>query len=416
MSDFEGYPKGDPRTKRIEIGLLVAGIATFTLLYGTQAILPYFTREYGITPSQAALSVSVSTVGLGIGLIAAVPVSERLGRVTLIRFSLLASSVLGILTAFIGDWTWFLVARFLMGFVLAGLPGTAAVYLKEEIHRSYATTATSIYIFGTTLGGLSGRIVSAGVIEVVDRTGLADVLPMGASNLSILATAVLASICAVLCWILLPQSRGFTPHRDSVGLLVRKFGRALKDPVLIGLYVTGGLGMGTFIGTFNSLGFRLEEAPYLLSIGAVSLLYFVYPIAGYSSVLAGRAADRYSLRAVLPFGPLLGILGVLLMAPRPLVLIITGMAIMAIGFFVMHSLASAWVASRAVATTGVTAQAASLYTLTYYVGSSISGNFTPLAWEHFGWPGVTWTGVGLMGAGFVISLLLRRSRPAAPQN
>lgn len=45
MSGFEGYRHGDPMTRRIEVGLLMAGLATFTLLYSTQAILPYFTRE-----------------------------------------------------------------------------------------------------------------------------------------------------------------------------------------------------------------------------------------------------------------------------------------------------------------------------------------------------------------------------------
>ncbi|WP_349827107.1 MFS transporter [Brevibacterium litoralis] len=410
---FEGYLKGDPRTKRVEIGLFLAGIATFTLLYNTQAILPYFSHEYDITPSQAAMSVSAATAGLGLGLLAAVPVSERLGRVTLIRFSLLASTVLGIATAFTDDWSLFLVSRFVMGFLLAGLPGTAAVYIKEEIHRSYSTTATSIYIFGTTMGGLAGRIVAAGIIELVVLTGLDGVGGLGASNLAMLGTALLAAVCAGLCWALLPASRGFTPHRDSPAVLVRKFGRNLKDPVLVGLFLLGGLGMGTFVGTFNSLGYRLESPPYLLSVGAVSLLYFVYPIAGYSSVVAGRAADRFSLRAVMPFGGLLGVVGVLTMALPHLAFIVVGMAVMAVGFFVMHSLASAWVAARSSVATGATAQAASLYTLTYYVGSSISGNLTPLAWEGFGWPGVTTVGVGLMGTAFLISLLLRRSKPSA---
>lgn len=74
MSDFEGYLRGDPQAKRIEVGLLMAGLATFTLLYATQAILPYFTRDYGISPAEAALSVSMATAGLGVGLIFAVPV------------------------------------------------------------------------------------------------------------------------------------------------------------------------------------------------------------------------------------------------------------------------------------------------------------------------------------------------------
>ena len=194
MSDFEGYRHGDPMTRRIEVGLLMAGLATFTLLYNTQAILPYFTRDYSIGPAVAALSVSFATAGMGLGLLVAVPISERIGRVRLIRWSLTLASLLGVVVALVDDWNLFLLTRFVMGFVLAGLPATAAVYLKEEIHRSYATTATGIYIFGTTLGGLSGRIVSTGIIDVLDRFGLTERMPLSPSHMALLGTAVLA-IC-----------------------------------------------------------------------------------------------------------------------------------------------------------------------------------------------------------------------------
>lgn len=412
MSDFEGYRHGDPMTRRIEVGLLMAGLATFTLLYNTQAILPYFTRDYSIGPAVAALSVSFATAGLGLGLLVAVPISERIGRVRLIRWSLTLASLLGVVVALVDDWNLFLLTRFVMGFVLAGLPATAAVYLKEEIHRSYATTATGIYIFGTTLGGLSGRIVSTGIIDVLDRFGLTERMPLSPSHMALLGTAVLAIGCAIACWFLLPESRRFVAHRDRPATLVRKFGRAFRDPVLLGLYITGGLGMGTFVGAFNVLGFRLEAEPYLLSIGAIGLLYLIYPVAGYASVIAGRAADRYSLRAVLPFGSLVALVGIAIMAARPLVLVVCGMAVLAMGFFVMHSLASAWVASRSTATVGVPAQAASMYMLFYYAGSSINGNLAPLAWEAQGWWGVTVLIGVMMTAAFVIALLLRRSRPA----
>lgn len=412
MSDFEGYRHGDPMTRRIEVGLLMAGLATFTLLYNTQAILPYFTRDYSIGPAVAALSVSFATAGLGLGLLVAVPISERIGRVRLIRWSLTLASLLGVVVALVDDWNLFLLTRFVMGFVLAGLPATAAVYLKEEIHRSYATTATGIYIFGTTLGGLSGRIVSTGIIDVLDRFGLTERMPLSPSHMALLGTAVLAIGCAIACWFLLPESRRFVAHRDRPATLVRKFGRAFRDPVLLGLYITGGLGMGTFVGAFNVLGFRLEAEPYLLSIGAIGLLYLIYPVAGYASVIAGRAADRYSLRAVLPFGSLVALVGIAIMAARPLVLVVSGMAVLAMGFFVMHSLASAWVASRSTATVGVPAQAASMYMLFYYAGSSINGNLAPLAWEAQGWWGVTVLIGVMMAAAFVIALLLRRSRPA----
>lgn len=411
MSDFEGYLRGDPQAKRIEVGLLMAGLATFTLLYATQAILPYFTRDYGISPAEAALSVSMATAGLGVGLIFAVPVSERIGRVRLIRWSLILASLLALVVAFLPSWPLFLGARFIMGFVLAGLPATAAVYLKEEIHRTYVAAATGIYIFGTTLGGLSGRVLSALTIEVANQWGYAGTGVLSESHLALFVTGLLALGCAVGCWFLLPDSRGFIPHFDSPRELMRKFGRAFRDPVLLGLYAIGGLGMGTFVGAFNSLAFRLEAAPYLLSVGAMGLIYFVYPVAGVGSIVAGRLGGRYSLRAVMPYGPLVAVIGILLMGLGHLFWIVLGIAILSVGFFMSHSLASTWVAQRASASVGVPAQAASMYMFVYYAGSSINGNLAPLAWELQGWSGVTSLSLVFMGTAFVISVLLARSRP-----
>ena len=408
---FEGYRRGEPMTRRIEIGLLMAGLATFTLLYNTQAILPYFVRDYSISPTSAALSVSAATAGLALGLIVAAPVSERIGRVRLIRWSLLAASVLGIGVAFVDDWALFLLARFVMGVVLAGLPATAAVYLREEIHPSYATSATGLYIFGTTIGGLSARLVTTGTIDILDRLGLTEAMPLSPAHMALAATAVVSVICAAACWALLPESRGFEPRHESPRELIGSFGRAFRDPVLLGLYLTGGLGMGVFVGAFNVLGFRLEAEPYLLSIGAIGLLYLIYPVAGTVSALAGRAADRYSLRSIMPFGSLIALIGIGLLIARPLVVIIAGMAVLAMGFFIMHSLASAWVAVRAKASVGVPAQAASMYMLFYYGGSSINGNLAPAAWELGGWAGVTILIGAMMAAAFVIAVLLGRSRP-----
>lgn len=390
----------------------MAGLATFTLLYATQAILPYFTRDYGISAAESALSVSAATAGLGVGLVVAVPVSERIGRVRLIRWSLLIASVLALGVAFVPSWDLFLLARFIMGFVLAGLPATAAVYLKEEIHSSYVTAATGVYIFGTTLGGLSGRVVTALTIEVAQRWGYAGTGVLSESHLALFVTGVMSLGCAVGCWLLLPESRGFVPHADPPRALLRKFGRAFRDPVLVGLYVVGGLGMGTFVGAFNTLTFRLEQAPYLLSIGAMGLIYFVYPVAGAGSIVAGRLASRSSIRAVMPYGPLVAIIGILLLSLTHLFWVVLGITILAMGFFWTHSLASTWVAQRATVSVGVPAQAMSMYMVIYYVGSSVNGNLTPWAWELRGWGGVTVLSLVFMGLALGLSLLLARTRPA----
>lgn len=411
-AQWEGYGRRNPATRRIQVALLLAGVATFVLLYNTQAILPQLSRTYDLTPSSAALSVSLATAGLGVGLLLAAPLSDRYGRTALIHFSLLSAGAVGIAIAFIPDWRLFLLARFVQGVLLAGLPATAAVYLREEMNNSIVAAATGVYIFGTTIGGLLSRLGASWVAELATGwpTWRLGPVAMDEVHLALLATGLFSFACAVACRLLLPASRGFRAERNRPAELLRIFGRAFTDRVLVGIYAMAALMMGTFIGVFNVLGFRLEAAPYHLSVGVVGLIFLVYPVAGYASALAGRAADRYSVRAVMPVGVVLAIAGLTLLGLPWLPVIVLGALVFATGFFVTHAVASSWVATRAAMGVGHPAQAASIYMIFYYAGSSISGNLTPLAWQHEGWAGVMVACGSLMAVALAVSIALARSR------
>lgn len=57
----EGIRKGTPEYRRASFALLFAGLAIFNALYATQALLPVFTSELGMTEGQAAWTVSAAT-------------------------------------------------------------------------------------------------------------------------------------------------------------------------------------------------------------------------------------------------------------------------------------------------------------------------------------------------------------------
>ena len=50
------------------IALLFAGYATFSLLYCVQPLLPEFTKTFGVSPAESALSVSVTTASLAVAI------------------------------------------------------------------------------------------------------------------------------------------------------------------------------------------------------------------------------------------------------------------------------------------------------------------------------------------------------------
>jgi YNFM family putative membrane transporter len=392
----EGYRPGEPGYRRIAVALFAAGVATFALLYSTQALLPELARAFAISDAMSTLSVSLTTAGLGVTLLFIGPVSEVLGRTRLIHASLLASAVIGLACAAAPNWDTLLALRLLQGIALAGLPAVATAYLREEMHPDgYARTA-GLYVGGTALGGMSGRLVTGAVADAAGwRWALAAVAGVGL-------------LCALLVLVLLPGSRNFVPAPARPRHLVTMTRRALSDPGLLALYGIGACAMGAFVAVYNAIGFRLTSAPYHLSLGQAGLVFLVYPVGTVTSTLAGRLVGRFSRRTVVPAGVLITMAGVALTVATPLPLVVLGVAVMTAGFFVVHGVASGWVPVRAAAGGVAAAQAASLYLFAYYLGSSVFGGLVGRVWVTGAWPAVVAMVLALLAACGGLTCWLRR--------
>jgi YNFM family putative membrane transporter len=112
-----GYRAGEPGYRRIAVALFAAGVATFALLYSTQALLPVLARAFSLSAGQSTLSLSLTTAVLVTG-----PVSEVLGRTRVIRLSLTASGLVALACAVAPSWDVLLGLRLVQGIALAGLP------------------------------------------------------------------------------------------------------------------------------------------------------------------------------------------------------------------------------------------------------------------------------------------------------
>jgi YNFM family putative membrane transporter len=399
VARHEGHRLGDAGYRRLSIALFVAGIATFSSLYCTQPVLPLLMAAFRVSPAQAALSVSATTLALGIGMLVLSPLSDAYGRVRFMRVSLGATAVVGLACAVAPTWPALLALRAVQGLALAGLPAVAMAYLREEVHQQAHARATGLYVAGTAVGGMLGRLIAG---------GLADVLGWRAA---VGGVAVLALACAGAVFALLPPSRGFVSAPARPARLVRLTGRLLTDPVLLALNGIGATLMGAFVAVFNALGFRLAAAPYRLSAAVAGLVFLVYPIGSLASALAGRVADRIGRRPVVPAGIAVMATGLLLTLAAPLPLVIGGLAVMTFGFFAAHGVTSGWVATRAQLGGGGTGQAAALYLLAFYLGSSVFGALAGRAWTSGGWTDVTVMTVTLTAVAGLLALALVRTRP-----
>jgi MFS transporter, YNFM family, putative membrane transport protein len=383
---------------RLRLAMLAAGLTTFALLYATQPILPQLAQHFRLSEAQASLAVSLTTGPLAFGLVVAGIVSDRLGRRGVIIASLLTASLLTCASAIVSDWGFLLASRLLIGLALAGVPSVAMAYVAEEAGTGGIATVMGLYVSGTTIGGMAGRV---GVSVVADHFGWQAGL------------AVVGGLCLIaslfFCWAA-PPSRGFTPHRHDGRSFAAAIGRLRRDAVMPWLYLEAFLLMGAFVSLYNYAGFRLLQPPYQLSPSAVGALFLIYLVGTLSSAWFGTIANRFGSSTVFPVPALLFIAGILVTLLPGLIAFILGLALATGGFFGAHSIASSWVSRRAGADR---ATAASFYLFFYYMGSSVMGSVGGIAWGRAGWPGVVgFTGL-LVLTGLLISARLRSAERRA---
>lgn len=398
-----GYLPGSVGYRRVMAAMFAAGMATFVLLYDTQALLPELRTQFAVTPAQATFTMSLATAGLAVALLVAGPASERIGRTRLILLAVWSASLLALLCPLAPAWHALLGLRLLEGIALAGLPAVATAYLREELHSTAQARAAGLYIGGTALGGMVGRLLTAPVADAHGwRWGMA-------------AAGLFALGCAVVVTFALPPSQNFQRRAAEQLRPVAMSRAALADPVLRALYLLGACAVGAFVAVFNALGFRLTSGPHHVGLGAVSLVYLVYVLGTLSSVISGRLADQFGRRAILPAGCALAITGVLLTLLPWLPAIVLGLAGLTAGFFVIHGLASGWVTARAHLVGASASQAAAFYLCAYYVGSSVFGNLGTSAWAAAGWSGVSALALVLLLGTVWLARALRQTPAMAPR-
>ena len=398
MSQTTELKAGTPAFRRANWALILGGFACFTLLYGTQPLLPEFTESFGISPTMASLTVSAGTLTLAFLLIPRSMLSDKFGRAPLMKGALLGATLFAWASAFAPNFEWLVLSRAGVGACIAALPAAAMAYLGEEISASSRGKVMGMYIAGNALGGMFGRFLSAVVTQYSNwHYGLA-------------ALALVGIICTLLFWKLLPQARHFKPRSLAPGALWIDVRRIYSDPGLPWLFTTAFLIMGAFVSIYNYLGFRLSEAPYNLGPAAIGTVFLLYALGSASSALAGHLVDQYGRGKIMLIMISAMALGVLATLDSQLTVIIFGLALFTFGYFATHAIASGWVGFRAGERRGLVS---ALYLSSYYLGSSFLGSTSGPLWTNYRWPGMV---VGLMvcvGLVFAIGLYLSRMEKTA---
>ena len=387
---------GSVEFKRSNRAMFFGGFSCFALLYCVQPLMPLLSHEFALSAAQSSMVLSVSTAALALSLVASSAMSERLGRKPLMVAAMAIAALMTILSAFAHSYPQLLAMRALLGIALGGMPAIAMAYLGEEIEPTSLGLSMGLYISGSAFGGMAGRVITSVLSDYFSW------------RLAVGTVGVAGVLAAWEFWRSLPASRHFVPAGGGLRSMASGFKLHLSDPGMPWLFALAFLLMGAFVSLYNYIGYRLLGAPFGLNHSLVGAVSFLYLLGIYSSVWAGRLADRFGRRHVLWAVMAIMIVGLLLTLSNWLPLIVAGVALFTYGFFATHSVASSWVGRRA---TTSKALASALYLFFSYLGSSVIGSATGVMWGRDGWPGVVMV-LGLaLSLAMLVALRLRRLAP-----
>ncbi|MBJ7907072.1 MFS transporter [Streptomyces sp. DSM 110735] len=386
---------GGPGYRRMSLALFLAGVATFALLYSTQALLPLISADLGVAAGEASWTVAAATGGLALFVLPMSALSERFGRRTVMTASLVVAVSVGMLVPFAPSIGALVALRAVQGAALAGLPASATAYLAEEVRPKALVTAIGLFVAGNSVGGMSGRVITGWVAQEWGWRTAVGVI------------GVVAVGCAVAFRLLLPAPKHFRAGSLRPRVLAGTVRDHLSNPLLRRLYAIGALFMMVFGGVYTVIGYRLTEAPFSLPQGIIGSIFLVYLVGTVSASTSGRLVGRLGRRGALYTAAGTTAAGLLLSLAPSVPLVLLGLVLITAGFFAGHAVASSAVGRTA---THGRAQASALYQSAYYIGSSVGSTVGALAFHSDGWAGTV--GVGLLAVLGVVTITLLGTRAA----
>jgi MFS family permease len=153
---------------------------------------------------------------------------------------------------------------------------------------------------------------------------------------------------------------------------------------LVATFAVGFNVLFSLVGVFTWITFYLSASPFLLSITALSSLFFVYLIGLVVTPAAGYLITRVGLRAGIGGAMCCSIAGVLLTLAHSLPIVIVGLAMLSSGVFIAQTASQSHL--RVAAPPGSRVTAAGVYLTCYYLGGTAAGVVPGAFWAFGKWP------------------------------
>ncbi|QIG39373.1 multidrug effflux MFS transporter [Microbacterium sp. 4R-513] len=289
------------------------------------AALPALTVELGAATSIAQLTITACLIGLAAGQLVAGPLSDRFGRRGILLIGIVAYILTSLLCAISPTVELLIVARFVQG-----LAGGVGIVIAQAAGRDIYTGTHLIRFYGrlTVIGGFAaivGPLLGGVLNTVTDWRGLFVFLAAIGAGILTITLAVFHET--------LPAGQRTSGGFDQT---LRDFRTLLTDRLFLGAVLNQGFLYAALFAYLAGATFVLQDIygltpfAYSLAFGLNSAGFMMF---GY---LAGRAAERWSIRGTLTVGIAvagLGAVGLLIagLTVLPLWVVIVSLFLLASG-------------------------------------------------------------------------------------
>jgi predicted MFS family arabinose efflux permease len=334
-----------------------------------------FRRDFGASEARVSLVISAATFAVAVASPFVGLLADAVGRKRVIVPCLFALGLATLGCAGAQSLGQLIFWRLIGGVCTPGVIAVTLAYISEEAAGQTTGSVTALYVTGTVLGGLTGRLSAAFAADYLSWRWAFGVL------------AVLTLVGALAVWLVLPRSRRFERHtrwRQGLGAMARH----LRNPGLRATYLCGFTVLLAHVGLFTYVNFYLAKPPYSLSTSALGMVFLVYALGIVITPMSGRLIDRVGHRAGLALAVVLVVAGAVLTLGQGLAWVVAGLAIASSGVFVAQASASSHVGRVA---HDARSAASGLYVACYYLGGSVGATALAVPWRLGGWRGVVAT-------------------------
>ncbi|MDT9000030.1 MFS transporter [Paucibacter sp. APW11] len=361
------------RAWKAQLAVTLAALASFAVLYCTQALLPALQQRYGLSLAESGSLLMLTLLGLSLTAPFSCALASHWSPRPLLLLGLLGLAVSSVALGLCRTQMELLTLRLLQGLLLPLVLAALLGSLPQLQQGMGGRTLSASYVCGTVLGGVLGRALPAALLPAWQWPG------------AFAGLALLQGLLALLVWRLLPADLVRQPAGDRDSAVTQEplswalLWRAMRPLVAAGFCL-----LFAQASVFSFIVPRLSAAPWHWSASQVGALYLLFLPSAALVHVAPWLMRRCGVLRLLLAALGLSWVGLLLSLSAQTPWLLLGLGLFALAVFVAQAGLAELVGRRCPA---AARRAAGIYLSAYYLGGACGAVLPAWVWDRGAWPG-----------------------------